>query len=58
MPMDHPIIAILGGTGKEGSGLALRWAAAGYKIVIGSRQVERARFVADNINQQVGQKNH
>jgi predicted dinucleotide-binding enzyme len=30
-------IAILGGTGKEGAGLAMRWAQAGHSIVIGSR---------------------
>jgi 8-hydroxy-5-deazaflavin:NADPH oxidoreductase len=35
-------IAILGGTGKEGKGLAYRWARAGYEIIIGSRQVEKA----------------
>ena len=43
--MDEPIIltiAILGGTGKEGPGLALRWANAGYRIIIGSRQEEKA----------------
>ena len=48
--MEHPIIAILGGTGKEGVGLALRWAIAGYKIVIGSRQAEKARMAAGDIN--------
>ncbi len=36
-------IAILGGTGKEGSGLAGRWAATGRAVVIGSRDPERAR---------------
>ena len=35
-------LAILGGTGKEGTGLALRWARAGHLILIGSRSVERA----------------
>jgi len=35
-------IAILGGTGKEGKGLAYRWAKAGYQIVIGSRNKEKA----------------
>ena len=35
-------IAIVGGTGKEGKGLALRWAKAGYRIIIGSRQSEKA----------------
>lgn len=35
-------IAVLGGTGAEGSGLALRWARAGYPVTIGSRVHERA----------------
>jgi len=52
--MEHPIIAILGGTGKEGMGLALRWAIAGYKIVIGSRQAEKARMAARDINNRLG----
>ena len=34
-------IAILGGTGKEGSGLAYRWAAAGHEVIIGSRTAEK-----------------
>ncbi len=46
----HPIIAILGGTGKEGPGLALRWASAGYQIIIGSRQLEKAQAAAQEIN--------
>src|SRR5437667_10821451 len=39
-------IAILGGTGKEGAGLATRWALAGHSIIIGSRDAERARAKA------------
>jgi NADPH-dependent F420 reductase len=39
-------IAILGGTGKEGKGLALRWAKAGYHILIGSRSLIKARASA------------
>jgi 8-hydroxy-5-deazaflavin:NADPH oxidoreductase len=39
-------IAILGGTGKEGAGLAMRWAQAGHAIIIGSRDAERARAKA------------
>jgi len=42
-------IAILGGTGKEGKGLAYRWAKAGYKILIGSRSSERAVTTASEI---------
>ena len=44
-------IAIIGGTGKEGKGLAYRWANAGYEVVIGSRSVEKAQFAATEINQ-------
>ena len=35
-------LAILGGTGKEGAGLALRWARHGHRVIIGSRLAERA----------------
>ena len=42
-------IAILGGTGKEGKGLAYRWAKAGYKVLIGSRSSERAVTTASEI---------
>jgi 8-hydroxy-5-deazaflavin:NADPH oxidoreductase len=51
--LTRPVIAILGGTGKEGTGLAMRWAAAGYKVIIGSRQLERAEAAADTINQRL-----
>jgi 8-hydroxy-5-deazaflavin:NADPH oxidoreductase len=47
-------IAILGGTGKEGQGLALRWANAGHKIIIGSRLAEKAQGVADELNARLG----
>lgn len=47
--MTKPIVAILGGTGQEGSGLALRWAKAGYPLVIGSRDQERAAAAAQMI---------
>ena len=44
-------IAVLGGTGKEGKGLAYRWARAGYRVLIGSRLSERAVTVASEIMQ-------
>jgi NADPH-dependent F420 reductase len=47
-------IAILGGAGKEGSGLALRWADAGHHIIIGSRSADRAHEAADEINTTLG----
>ena len=37
MTTDRLTIAILGGAGKEGGGLAMRWANAGHRIIIGSR---------------------
>lgn len=41
--MSNQRIAIIGGTGDQGKGLALRWAKAGFEILIGSRDRERAR---------------
>jgi NADPH-dependent F420 reductase len=49
-----PIIAVIGGTGKEGPGLAMRWAKAGYPIIIGSRQAEKARATAAELNEKLG----
>jgi 8-hydroxy-5-deazaflavin:NADPH oxidoreductase len=60
--MSNQLIAIIGGTGDQGKGLALRWAKKGFEIVIGSRDLERARAAsaearatlkasgADNVN--------
>jgi NADPH-dependent F420 reductase len=42
-------IAVLGGTGKEGKGLAYRWAKAGYQVLIGSRYSEKAVTTASEI---------
>lgn len=53
MPDSRPI-AILGGTGPAGMGLALRWARAGETIVIGSRDGQRAQEAADKIKQKAG----
>ncbi len=44
-------IAVLGGTGKEGKGLAYRWAKAGYQVLIGSRTPEKAIAAAAEIVQ-------
>lgn len=46
MPASKPTLAIIGGTGTLGSGLAMRWAAAGYGIVIGSRSADKAEAAA------------
>ena len=43
-------IAIIGGTGKEGKGLAYRWALAGHDVIIGSRNIEKAQLAADEVN--------
>ena len=45
------IIGILGGSGKEGSGLAFRWALKGHDVVIGSRSADKAVAVAAELNQ-------
>lgn len=51
-------IAILGGTGKEGKGIAFRWAKAGMKIIIGSRDVAKAEAAAADIANLVGDLNN
>ena len=51
MTTNKPVIAILGGTGNEGPGLAMRWAKAGYKIIIGSRKKEKADLTAAELNE-------
>lgn len=47
-------LAILGGTGKEGQGLAYRWAKAGYHVIIGSRTPPKAEDVAAELNDRLG----
>lgn len=47
-------IAILGGAGKEGGGLALRWANTGHSVIIGSRDAGRAQEAAAEINAALG----
>ena len=47
-------VAILGGTGKEGPGLARRWARAGHAVIIGSRSREKAEATAAEINAELG----
>lgn len=47
-------IAIIGGTGKEGKGLAYRWLKVGYRVIIGSRQVEKAQAAAEELCNLVG----
>jgi NADPH-dependent F420 reductase len=47
-------IAVLGGTGKEGSGLVLRWANSGYRVLIGSRDPQKAEQKAAELNAILG----
>ena len=48
-------IAVLGGTGKEGKGLAYRWAKAGYHVLIGSRTEEKAIAAAKEVSEMLGE---
>jgi hypothetical protein len=53
MPVE--VLAFIGGTGPEGLGLAVRLAAAGHEIVIGSRSLERAEQAVEKIRARVPQ---
>jgi NADPH-dependent F420 reductase len=44
-----PSLAVIGGTGDLGSGLALRWIEAGYSVIIGSREREKATAACDQL---------
>src|SRR5438132_4151893 len=52
---ERVIVSILGGTGEQGPGMALRWAKAGVEVIIGSRQQARAEAIAAALNQELGQ---
>ncbi|MRS05886.1 NADPH-dependent F420 reductase, partial [bacterium] len=51
--IDKKVIAILGGTGKEGKGLAYQWSRAGHSVIIGSRSLEKAQAIAEEVNQKL-----
>src|SRR6185436_15577467 len=51
---DPATIAVLGGTGAEGGGLALRWAAAGHHVIIGSRDAQKAQAAAAELGVLLG----
>ena len=53
MEIDQKKIAIVGGTGALGSALAMRWLLAGHKIIIGSRNQEKAIDFADKLSSQL-----
>ena len=46
-------VGLIGGTGEEGRGLALRWAIAGAQVSIGSRTLDKAKATADELNQKL-----
>ncbi|OGA27857.1 MAG: NADPH-dependent F420 reductase [Betaproteobacteria bacterium RIFCSPLOWO2_02_FULL_65_24] len=46
-------IAVLGGTGQEGSGLAFRWAHAGHRVILGSRDADKAARAAGQLSERV-----
>ncbi len=48
-------LAILGGTGNEGAGLAMRWAQHGYRVIIGSRSRDKAETRAAEMNSEMGE---
>ena len=52
--MKQQHIAIIGGTGDQGKGLALRWAQAGFAITVGSRDAQRAQTVAAEFKATLG----
>lgn len=52
--MREMTIGVLGGTGAQGRGLAIRWARAGLKVVIGSRSADRAEQAAKEIVEVAG----
>ena len=52
--LEAKVIAVLGGTGQEGSGLALRWAIKGHDVILGSRSAERASATAAQLAMKAG----
>lgn len=54
MPNSLPTLAVIGGTGALGSGLAARWTRAGYLVVLGSRSKEKAEAAADKLQARPG----
>ncbi len=54
--MTERTIAVIGGTGDQGFGLVLRWAKAGEKVIIGSRQLQKAEDAAKKARTALGEK--
>ncbi len=51
--VDDLVVGVLGGTGEQGRGLALRLAVAGQPVILGSRSAERAQAIADEMGRGV-----
>ena len=51
-----PVLAILGGTGDLGTGLARRWAQAGYEVIIGSRTLEKAEAAVADLREVMAER--
>ena len=51
-----PVLAILGGTGDLGTGLARRWAQAGYRVIIGSRTLEKAESAVEDLREVMAER--
>lgn len=51
-----PVLAILGGTGDLGTGLARRWAQAGYRVIIGSRTLEKAEAAVADLQEVMAER--
>jgi NADPH-dependent F420 reductase len=51
--IDDLVVGVLGGTGPQGRGLALRWAASGLQVVLGSRDSDRAEQAAAALNEEL-----
>lgn len=55
-PANLPVLAILGGTGDLGTGLARRWAQAGYQVIIGSRTLEKAQAAVADLREVMAER--
>jgi NADPH-dependent F420 reductase len=53
---NKPVLAILGGTGDLGTGLARRWAQAGYQVIIGSRTADKAETAAADLRKVMAER--
>jgi NADPH-dependent F420 reductase len=51
-----PVLAILGGTGDLGTGLARRWAQAGYQVIIGSRTIDKAEAAVADLREVMAER--